>query len=112
MTTKAPPSYDGRSSWFAYEDAIDDWCDITELDNEKRGPAIGPKQVTCVYGREASEVHQEELKFLRDRGWSVLRNRSGDIMIGSRTNFVGENMRRLAGSTLVGEATMLFLSPT
>ena len=40
MTTKVPPSYDGRSSWFAYEDAIDDWCDITELDAEKRGPAL------------------------------------------------------------------------
>ena len=34
------PSYDGRSSWFAYEDAIDDWCGITELDNDKRGPAL------------------------------------------------------------------------
>ena len=40
VTTKVPPSYDGRSSWLAYEDAIDDWCDITELDNEKRGPAL------------------------------------------------------------------------
>ena len=40
MTTKVPPSYDGRSSWFAYEDAIDDWCDITELDNDKKGPAL------------------------------------------------------------------------
>ena len=39
VTTKVPPSYDGRSSWFAYEDAIDDWCDITELDGDKRGPA-------------------------------------------------------------------------
>ena len=39
VTTKVPPSFDGRGSWFAYEDAIDDWCDITELDNEKRGPA-------------------------------------------------------------------------
>ena len=38
VTTKVPPSYDGRSSWFAYEDAIDDWCDITELDGDKRGP--------------------------------------------------------------------------
>ena len=35
VTTKVPPSYDGRGSWFAYEDAIDDWCDITELDNDK-----------------------------------------------------------------------------
>ena len=39
-TTKVPPSYDGRGSWFAYEDAIDDWCDITELDSDKRGPAL------------------------------------------------------------------------
>ena len=40
VTTKVPPSYDGRSSWFAYEDAIDDWRDITELDADKRGPAL------------------------------------------------------------------------
>ena len=40
VTTKGPPSYDGRSSWFAYEDAIDDWCDITEPDGDKRGPAL------------------------------------------------------------------------
>ena len=24
----------------AFEDAIDDWCDITELEAEKRGPAL------------------------------------------------------------------------
>ena len=40
VTTKVPPSFDGRSSWFAYVDAIDDWCDITELDNDKRRPAL------------------------------------------------------------------------
>ena len=40
VTTKIPPSFDGKTSWFAYEDAIDDWCDITELDDEKRGPAL------------------------------------------------------------------------
>ena len=40
MTTKVPPAYDGRSSWFAYEDAIDDWVDITELEPEKQGPAL------------------------------------------------------------------------
>ena len=38
-TTKVPPAYDGRSSWFAYEGAIDDWVDITELEPEKQGPA-------------------------------------------------------------------------
>ncbi|OLP80662.1 hypothetical protein AK812_SmicGene38896 [Symbiodinium microadriaticum] len=35
VATKVPPSYDGRSSWVAYEDAIDDWCDITELHGDK-----------------------------------------------------------------------------
>ena len=40
VTTKVPPSFDGRQSWFAYEEAVDDWCDIAELDPEKRGPAL------------------------------------------------------------------------
>ena len=38
--SKMPPSFYEKTSWFAYEDAIDDWCDITELDDEKRGPAL------------------------------------------------------------------------
>jgi hypothetical protein len=40
VTTKIPPAYDGRASWFAYEEALEDWCDITELPPEKRGPAL------------------------------------------------------------------------
>ena len=40
MTTKVAPAYDGRTSFFAFEDAIDDLCDITELEPEKRGPAL------------------------------------------------------------------------
>ena len=40
MTTKLPPTFDGKTSWFKYEEDIDDWCDITELDPEKRGPAL------------------------------------------------------------------------
>lgn len=40
MTTKIPPAFDGKTSFFAFEDAIDDWCDITELEEENRGPAL------------------------------------------------------------------------
>ena len=40
MTTKVAPAYDGKTSFFAFEDATDDWCDITELEPEKRGPAL------------------------------------------------------------------------
>ena len=40
MTTKLAPAYDGRTSFFAFEDGMDDWRDITELEAEKRGPAL------------------------------------------------------------------------
>ena len=40
VTTKVPPAYVGRSSWFAYQDAIDDLVDITEIEPEKQGPAL------------------------------------------------------------------------
>ena len=40
VTTKVPPGFDGKTSWFALEDAIDDWCDIRELESEKWGPAF------------------------------------------------------------------------
>ena len=42
VTAEVQPSYDARSTWFAYEDAINDWCGITELDNDsdKGGPAL------------------------------------------------------------------------
>ena len=40
ITTNLSPAYGGRTSFFAFEDAIDDWCDITELEPEKRGPAL------------------------------------------------------------------------
>ena len=40
VTTKVPLGFDGKTSWFAFEDAIDDWCDITELETEKWGPAF------------------------------------------------------------------------
>ena len=39
-TPKIPPSVDGRSPWFAYEEAVDDWIDITTLDPEKLGPSL------------------------------------------------------------------------
>ena len=39
-TPKIPPSFDGRSSWFAYEEALDDWVDITTLAPEKLGPSL------------------------------------------------------------------------
>lgn len=40
VTSKVPPAYNGTTSWFQFEELVDDWVDITELDAEKRGPAL------------------------------------------------------------------------
>ena len=40
VTTKVPPLFDGRTSWFSYEELIDDWVDLTTLDVTKHGPAL------------------------------------------------------------------------
>ena len=40
ITAKIPPLFDGSSSWFEYEELIDDWLDLTVLEAGKRGPAL------------------------------------------------------------------------
>ena len=40
IISKIPPSYDGLISWFKYEELIDDWLDLTVLEESKRGPAL------------------------------------------------------------------------
>jgi len=34
VSTKVAPMYNGTTSWFAYEEMIDDWIDVTELETE------------------------------------------------------------------------------
>ena len=40
ITTNIPPLFDGLTSWFKYEELIDDWLDLTVLEAGKRGPAL------------------------------------------------------------------------
>ena len=40
MTPKVPPQFDGQSSWFDYEDLVDDWLGITTLGADKHGPSL------------------------------------------------------------------------
>ena len=39
-TPKIAPGFDGRISWFTYEEAIDDWLDVSVLPDEKLGPSL------------------------------------------------------------------------
>ena len=45
MTPKVAPSFDGRTSWFAYEEAIYDWLDITTLAPDKWAPSLKARLV-------------------------------------------------------------------
>ena len=40
MTVKQPPSYNGRGSWFRYEELVDDWVTFTTIEAAKRGPLL------------------------------------------------------------------------
>ena len=63
VTTKVPPAYDGRSSWFAYEDTVDDWVDITELEPEMQGPALRNR----LEGEAAINKHPLDRDRLKDK---------------------------------------------
>ena len=71
MTTKVAPAYDGRSNFFAFEDAIDDWRDITELEPEKRGPALrnrlegGASQYKILLDRELLRDPNEGVNYFK-----------------------------------------------
>ena len=45
ITTQIPPLFNGTSSWFNYEELIDDGLDLTVLEAGKRGPPSKNRQV-------------------------------------------------------------------
>ena len=40
ITTKIPALFVGTTTWFKYEELIDDWLDLTVLETGKRGSAL------------------------------------------------------------------------
>eukprot|EP00975_Prorocentrum_lima_P042507 8929696-Prorocentrum_lima.AAC.1 len=44
MTTKIPPSFDGRMSWFAFEELVRDWIDCCAVEKASRGPLLKNRQ--------------------------------------------------------------------
>ena len=55
ITRKIPPLFNGTTSWFKYEEVIDDWLDLTVLEEGKRGPALKNRLV------RHAEMHKELL---------------------------------------------------
>ena len=56
MTAKQPPSYDGKVSWFRYEELVDDWVTITTVEAPKRGPLLKSRLAGDAYMYKA--VHK------------------------------------------------------
>ena len=65
-TPKIPPGFDGRSSWFAFEEAVDDWVDITTLSPEKQGPSLKNR----LYGDASVYKPLLDRDLLRCKHWS------------------------------------------
>ena len=65
FTPKVAPSFDGRTSWFAYEEAIDDWLDITTLAPDKWAPSLKARLVgdASIY---KPLLHRENLRDPKD----------------------------------------------
>jgi hypothetical protein len=40
MTAKVPPAYDGLSSFFAYEEYVEEWLLITTIEPDKQAPLL------------------------------------------------------------------------
>ena len=67
VAAKIPPLFDVSTSWFKYEELIDDWLDLTVLEAGKRGPALRNRLVG------GAEMHKGLLNWesLRaERRWS------------------------------------------
>ena len=63
MTPKVPPQFDGQSSWFEYEDLIDDWLGITALDADKHGPSLKmPSLVPLLFISRCSTMPYSEIQ--------------------------------------------------
>ena len=56
VTSKVPPTFDGHSSWFEYEDSVLDWVTYTELPPEKQ--AMACKMRLTAYAADLAVMFQ------------------------------------------------------
>ena len=72
MTAKQPPSYDGKVSWFRYEELVDDWVTIATVEASKRGPLLKSRLTGDAYMYKA--VLQNHLLQDPDEGVNYFKN--------------------------------------
>ena len=71
MTAKQPPLYDGKVSWFRYEELVDDWVTITTVE-APRGPLLKSRLTGDAFMYKA--VLQNDLLQDPDEGVNYFKN--------------------------------------
>ena len=84
MTAKQPPSYDGKVSWFRYEELVDDWVTITTVEASKRGPLLKSRLTGDAYMYKA--VLQNDLLQDPDEGVNYFKNTLKKYFLKGATN--------------------------
>ena len=84
MTAKQPPSYDGKVSWFRYEELVDDWVTITTVEAAKRGPLLKSRLTGDAYMYKA--VLQNDLLQDPDEGVNYFKNTLKKYFLKGATN--------------------------
>ena len=62
MTWKIPQLFDGSTSWFKYEDLIEDWLDLTVLEVSQRGPALKNRLISELQKSVKGLLNRESLR--------------------------------------------------
>ena len=86
ITSKILPLSDGSTSWFKYDELIDDWLDLTMLEAEKRGPTLKNRRLVGdaqmykgLLDREPLRA-ADEVKYFRDTLRPPLHQRSSECV--------------------------------
>ena len=72
ITPKVPPSYDGTTSCFKYEELIEVWLGLTVLDASKQGPALknrlhgNAEKYKPLLNRDSPKA-EDGVKYFRDK---------------------------------------------
>ena len=82
---KIPPFFDVPTAWFKYEELIDDWLDLTQLEAGTRGPALMNRLVgdaamcTGLLDRESLRA-EDGVKYSTDTCETPLHQRSSECV--------------------------------
>ena len=62
MTWKIPQLFDGLTSWFKYEELIEDWLDLTVLEASQWGPALKNRLISELQKSVKGLLNRESLR--------------------------------------------------